>query len=551
MKVLKRNHRIKAFLTLAFLFFLQITFAQQNPPKFRWAVNPESIGENSVIEPSAHVTDAAGNSYIAGYFNGSINFGNINLNTNSLCAFVAKIDHKGEWQWALKPESSNGSRGQCIGLDAKGNIYIKGSFNGIAKFGNTTINADFGKILYIAKISNDGQWQWAENWVGNYSNNTKQTFTTDAEGNTYATGYFRNKVTIGNQTLTSTSSDYPDVFVVKLNNNGQWQWAISAGGDAQTVGTGITSGSDGNLYLSGVFWKSVRFGSTNLTTNSGASGELFITKISSDGQWQWAIKPVGMVRVLGSTVDATGNIFVTGIIEGFVSFDNISISSSGSYDIYVAKLNPNGEWQWVSKAGGSDYDWGEGIVTDKLGNIFITGKFTGNASFPGTTLRSTGVGDMYIAKLNASGQWQWAINSGSSDKGSYEDGGVTIGLDANNYIYVNGYFKENIILGNINLSSNKNYNAFITQLSDQNTGVNEFKSDLSQFKIFPNPASTILTIESDYQIKSPVVITDLTGRIVLVQSNNIDSRYDLVISTLSKGMYLINIDNHSFKFIKE
>jgi len=92
------------------------------------------------------------------------------------------------------------------------------------------------------------------------------------------------------------------------------------------------------------------------------------------------------------------------------------------------------EIEWAKKAGGSSWDMGYSIVTDSDGNSYVTGDFTGTATFGNTTLVSTALRDIYVAKLDAEGNFLWATRAG----GYHYDVGYGIALDQYGNCYVVG-----------------------------------------------------------------------------------------------------------------
>lgn len=109
--------------------------------------------------------------------------------------------------------------------------------------------------------------------------------------------------------------------------------------------------------------------------------------------------------------DALGNIYITGEFTGTADFGDITLTSTsvGSSDAFVVKINPSGMVLWAEKFGGAGQDFGKAITVDDSGNVYTTGLFSGTATFGSVTLTGEPTSqDIFVVKQNASGQVLWA-----------------------------------------------------------------------------------------------------------------------------------------------
>src|SRR5258708_19018608 len=147
------------------------------------------------------------------------------------------------------------------------------------------------------------------------------------------------------------------------------------------------------------------------------------------------------------TVDKQGNVLTTGVFEGTVDFDpgagtfNLT-SVSASNDVFISKLDPNGNMLWTKQIGGAGNEYAFSITTDASGNIYVIGIFSGTADFDsgsGTfNMTSVSAGeDIFITKLDPSGNLLWAKQMG----GISNDYGYSIALDASGSVYSTVYFQ--------------------------------------------------------------------------------------------------------------
>jgi len=230
-----------------------------------------------------------------------------------------------------------------------------------------------------------------------------------------------------------------------------FEWVRAIGSPVQDEGRSITSDASGNIYTTGTFRYTADFdphdkSSYELTTPAGDE-DIFVQKLNTDGDFVWAIQ-MGGAGWDGSraiTIDIEGNIYVVGYFSGSADFDpnpevTHNLDSDGAEDIFIVKLTENGTFVWAKQIGGSAPDDATSVTTDSDGNAYFTGKFQGTVDFnPGSethNLNSNGNEDIFVCKLDASGNFVWAKSIG----GSSTDTSLSIVLDATGNIYTSGYF---------------------------------------------------------------------------------------------------------------
>jgi len=196
-----------------------------------------------------------------------------------------------------------------------------------------------------------------------------------------------------------------------------------------------------------------------------ASGEVFVAKLSSSGTCIWirsACGSGGLNYVFGLDNDISGNIYITGVFENTQHFGSIVLTNPGFWSIFVAKLDANGNWVWAKAAGSDDSSFGLGITVDNSSNVYVTGKFRGTATFGSITL--TGLSssyDIFVTKLNSSGTFLWAQKgNGSGQRGE------AIVLDSSNNVIIGGYISQNTVIGSSSLTTYGGKDILIAKLSN-------------------------------------------------------------------------------------
>ena len=241
----------------------------------------------------------------------------------------------------------------------------------------------------------------------------------DSSGNTYVAGDFTGAADfdpgVGTANLTSTGNS--DAYVVKLNSSGVYVWAKKFGGTDFDYGFSVAVDSSGNTYVAGYFRGTVDFdpGANTVELWSRGSEDAFVVKLNSSGVYVWAKRFGGTGYDYGFSVavDSSGNTYVAGHFSGTADFDPDDINfnnltSNGSQDAFVVKLNSSGVYVWAKRFGGTDYDYGFSVAVDSSGNTYVAGYFTNSADFdPGigtANLTSAGNYDAFVVKLNSVGE---------------------------------------------------------------------------------------------------------------------------------------------------
>jgi hypothetical protein len=306
---------------------------------------------------------------------------------------VAKLDSTGNWLWAVSA-GGTGTDGEArISVDSAGNAYVTGFISGTASFGSTTLTAKGAWDLFVAKLDSTGNWLWAVS-AGGTGMDRGLGISVDGAGNSHVTGIFDGSADFGSTTLTTTAPW--TVFVAKLDNAGQWLWAVSAAGTDGSGGYGISVDGTGNSVVTGFISGTVSFGATPLTANDIYNG--FVAKLDSTGKWLWAVS--ADVSSVAISVDSTGNSTITGSVDGPASFGPITLTPKGQVDAFVAALDSTGKWLWAVSVGGTKNVFGSGVSLDGMGHSLVTGVFHATADFASSTLTTSGGVDVFVWKLS-------------------------------------------------------------------------------------------------------------------------------------------------------
>lgn len=189
----------------------------------------------------------------------------------------------------------------------------------------------------------------------------------------------------------------------------------------------------------------------------------FVGLCAQAPEWNWAraMGNEGMDYADGVATDNLGNIYVTGVFSNTMYIGDYILNCAGVQDIFVIKYDRDGNLIWAKRAGGPGIDQGQAICVDEFQNVYITGEFEFTASFGYHNLSATGGSDVFVAKLNLDGVWMWATRAG----GQYFDEGACINLDYENNVLVGGIYNSSAQFGSTLLSGYGASDIFVGKLS--------------------------------------------------------------------------------------
>lgn len=408
-----------------------------------WATNADGSGFD---RGNSIVIDNNNNSYISGYYESTINFDAITLNSlGSKDIFVAKLDSVGNWIWAKTAGSTSSDESYNINIDNNyQNLYLSGYFTSTATFGSTNLISAGARDPFIAKISVAGNWDWAKR-VGS-SNNDEITASFVDNSGIYVSGFYSKSFSIDTFNLSTPAGR--DIWLAKINSNGNWIWVKSLNGLGDDGIYSITGNSD-NILISGAFEQNLNSGSKTINASSGRNG--FYSKLDKDGNTQYlkAIKGKLNVDAYSITIN-NNNTFILGSFFDSIYINNDTITSKGESDIFLFRADATGD---ILDA---KYQYGLSNIiqltsseVDKNKDVVICGYFYGSAVFGKDTLKSNGNKDAFISKYSFESGFLWAKSFGSK----LDDELLSVAIDSSNNYYFGGSFSGNFILNNQNYTN--------------------------------------------------------------------------------------------------
>jgi len=388
-----------------------------------WAYTP---GGSGVDSGEAIVALDASTAFIGGTFTGPADFdpamvlgpaGSLGVTES----FVVQVTTDERTQPDLDLLRSTGNFGgtavSVIKTDASGNIYTAGSFN-------NTIDLDPGPGMdsytttgtlngYFQKLDPNGDYDMGGIFGSTEASGNTSAFdlALDSTGNIYMTGFFSGEADFdpgaGTFVLDTGSVSQWDVFVLKLDSSGAFQWAVQAGGTGNDVGEGIDVDVSGNVYVAGYFNGTADFDPSGATANETSAGmaDAFLWKLDASGNLVWVrtIGDSGPERGVALALDSSGNPTMAMSFEGTVDFDpgvGVESVTSSDGDSAIVKLDGAGVFQWVAVVTGAGQDEVRDLALDSSDNVYSLGDFESDIDLdPGAgtvTENSAAAQDGYI-----------------------------------------------------------------------------------------------------------------------------------------------------------
>ncbi len=371
----------------------------------------------------AMTIDNDGNLYVTGYFQNTVDFDPgpavYNLsNTGGGNAYILKLNAAGNFVWAKMIEGNGaGVLGTDIEFSPNGFIVLAGYHYGIIDFDpgigiSNSINPDGMPDGYTIKLDTAGNFIWGISFGGS-SITYAYGLNLDASDNVIISGYFTDTVDFdpGPAVYNIIAGTTPKMFLLKLDSSGSFVWAHSIGnGFSATTCYAVTTDPSNNVYTSGQFSDSCDFdpGAGVFTGISNGNVDCFIVKLDENGIFEWAGTFGG--TSLDNTEDLTyssqGVILVTGKYRIAADLDPgpgiFNMVATGYDDVFMISLDLNGNLIIAKSIGGSDGEFGNTVITDSIGNIYLTGYFADTVDFNPPfqyNLISFGAGDIFTAKF--------------------------------------------------------------------------------------------------------------------------------------------------------
>lgn len=416
--------KIRYLLLLLSIFLASEVLLAQAP---YWLRNARGAGNDEVLDIAA----SGENYYITGYYSDLLTTGLSTLHASQDGdAFVAKIDSNGEYEWSRRILGPYADRGIAISAMSDGRVVVAGTFIGSITLDELSLSSTgASQDIFVACYSPEGSVLWAKK-LGGPGIDLITDIQVDQNDEIICTGSFVGQITFGGTTFLSGINPYTntssyDIFLCKLDENGNNVWAKQGRTKKNDRSGKIAIAGDNSFFLTGNFSDTLTFTDTynNNSLNMG-----FLMRFESNGTEIWFRRIQSSVTEIADMHCNGNSVFLTGRYDGiqrFTSDETINTWQNFSednydYTIYVAGYNYDGILSFCKTEVSDNEIIPKAIIaTEDNQNFYVSGEFRCHFSelqnvYGEALYLSRGKKDIYLSAYNAIGERTWSKQIGGT-----------------------------------------------------------------------------------------------------------------------------------------
>ena len=362
-------------------------------------------------------------------------------------AFVSKFDSTGTYQYSRIIDAANADQGLGVACDSSGNMYITGVNAGTATIKDqggaslATLPTSSGTAAFVSKFDSTGTYQYSR-VIDSTGSEIGNGVACDSSGNMYITGQYNgtpNIITVTSSNVATTVATLPlssviAAFVSKFDSTGTYQYSRVIDSTGSEIGNGVACDSSGNMYITGQYngtpniitVTSSNVATTVATLPLSSTQAAFVSKFNSSGTYQYSrvIDAANADIGYGVACDSSGNVYMAGYYTGtpniiYRNSSNVSttvatLPASTNEAAFVTKFDSSGSYKYSRVLDVTGLDAGRGVACDSVGNMYLTGYYTGTVSniiknevggTMGTLPISAGGTVAFMCKFNSDGAY--------------------------------------------------------------------------------------------------------------------------------------------------
>lgn len=464
------------------LFALTLLCTTLHAQQWNWAASAGGGGNVDFCHGIA--TDSEGNAYWVGSLSGTVDFGcgTISDGNSDVMGFIAKRGPDDTCLWVRAiTVGFNDAWAYGVAIDAADRIYVTGSYNGNASFGDGVTLSSLGNDdIFLARYDTAGTCLWARRAGSSGSSDEARGVAVSADGAVFIAG-FSGGNTIGFDGISIPNpGNFRQLVIACYDSTGTVQWARASTGNGQGKSCRSISVSGDRLFVTGQIGFTVASFDGIALTPSATGAYLYVLATDLDGNGLWA-RSFGNGDNEGMSVsaDTLGNVFVAARLWGNLFLPDDTLSSvSGNDDILMMKLDHDGGFQWAQSTGSAQRDLAWSVTADGKGNAYYALQFQNTIDLFGASITALGGEDALIVKLRDDGSLVWW----SRPSGFQRDVPLCIHRQSvePHVLYFGGYYWGTITYGNSTITHVNNGDAMLVGGRDTTFAVNAYAAPICQ-----------------------------------------------------------------------
>jgi len=369
--------------------------------------------------------------------------------------------------WSKRFGDTQAEGADRVVVDHNDQVILSGTFSGTVDFGGGPLKSPGYSDIYLVKLDADGAHSWSKHYNG-YDYSFGNALAVDAAGNVLLAGYFFGSISFGKNELVAAGGR--DIFVTKHNPAGELIYALPFGefaGESDQLAYGLAVDSFGNAIVVGGFLGELMFEVGNILVSNG-SEDIFIAKLDGNGQPVFS-KSFGdgeRDTAHAVAVSASHRIAVVGSFKGQLDLGAGNLNASLGEDAFFAVFSSTGQLLWSSSMPlvNGNHARALDVAFDEKGDVIVVGYFEGQVAFGSESMTSAGQDDIFVAKLAAdTGKVIWSRRFGDSASQRAH----SVALDASGNIAVTGDFQGSVSFGPKQLTSVSDRDVFVVKLDSE------------------------------------------------------------------------------------
>ena len=503
-----------------------------------------SISGNGSETFSALTTRTNDGPVVCGHFQNDLSIGDLSEQSfGNTDAFLAGLDGSGEEQWILTGNSAGANKSTGVATDLENNIYWAGEFWFDTVFGDLTLSSTkSSKAIFILKATPSGEPIWAKSIEGT-GNKILGAMTTDPEGNSYLSGNFSDSLIVEGTGLLATAEK--DFFIIKFSPTGNLLWVKQAGISGEIQPRRMDTQND-LIVVTGSMRGRYDFGIDTIQNNTNDS-DAFLVAYDPTGEVSWGRKIGGVNEQAGSDVgfDDQGNVYAVGSFFGLIRLrTDLEIQSPNLNDnLYFIKYNASGFPMAARSIGDLEIELSESLVFAN-DRFYWSGFFKNNFEVDGFSLQTDGDGfNTFILEIDTTATVLNVHLLTSPETVLLS----SLAVDEEGKIFGGGALNGTATFNDqTEITTTDGFDSFIGQLTPLIVSTEEEEILTSSIKIFPNPATEYIQIET--------ILEDLEIRVFNVEGREILKTNERMINCLNwpSGAYFLKMNSgENFLLVKE